>query len=164
MGPENQYGGAASSGRGRVYYLAAAVLALIGLGIFNDIRESRMATSGWTQAEATITRCTVKAEAGRVPQEYSAFVEYRFDVNGAVYTGGPAEVHRDKVYTSADEARAALRDGYPEGGKADVYYNPQNPVESGLGATDAPSIFWAVLFFCLAAAALSMARRPGERP
>ena len=141
-----------------MFYLGALVLALIGLGQFNQYQRARRAEAGWTSATGYITGHYVRRSSGRGPHSYSTYVNYDYDVNGTMYAAQPVEVNQNDLYMGEDSAYGALAKDFPQGGSITVYYDPYHPSDSSLGSIGAPRLTGPIVFFLLAGMAVFLGK------
>lgn len=145
------------------YYLVAGLAAVMGLVFLNDFRYALSVQKNWTRASGMVTENKVIAYRGRRSTSYSTFVSYSYAADGTVYEAGPLEINKSKLYFSEGSAEEDLRDNFPEGKSLDVYYNPLNHSESGLGLPGAAGLAAPIVFLLLAAGLVSFALHARER-
>ncbi|MHB0996600.1 MAG: DUF3592 domain-containing protein [Elusimicrobiales bacterium] len=132
------------------FYLAAAALVLLGYGQFKDYTRARAAQSGWTRTSGIVTEHKVRRLGTKSPHTYSTHLSYSYDINGDMHDAAPVEINKNKFYMSEDSAYGDLHEEFPRGGSITVYYDPDNPGDSSLGAAGAPGLAAPMVFFLLA--------------
>lgn len=141
------------------YYLAAGLLALMGLIFFNDFRYALAAQKNWAQASGRVTGNEVVTHHSRRSTSYNTFISYEYTAEGAGYSAGPVELNKFKLYFSEGGAQDDLDDSFPRGKIIKVYYNPSDPGQSSLGLAGAPGIAVPIAFFILAFGVVYVARQ-----
>ena len=151
---------ARKGGRWEAYAVAALLLAVAGWQ-FHLYHGAKAVEQGWEKVSGVVTANTVSALRGRggIPV-YAVYINYSYKVNGTPYTAGPVEVAKNAIHNSEDAAKEALAAAYPEGGPVDVYFDPQNPVESSLGEAGTGGLLMPAVFLIFALVALMYAREP----
>lgn len=140
------------------YYLAALFLAVMGLIFINDYRYALAAQQRWTEAAGRVTENKVTVRRHRRSTSYNSYISYSYNAAGTLYTAGPVELYKHKLYFSEGGAWEDLEDHFPEGKSIDVYYNPENHGESSLGLAGSPGLLVPLVFFVLAGAAFYAGR------
>lgn len=159
--PVSATGGAASGSGDSTwgYYLAAALLTLLGVTFLNDFRYALAAQTRWAQAAGRVTDNAVVVHRGRKSTSYNTFISYEYTAEGGSYSAGPLELNKFKLYFTEGGAQDDLDDNFARGKSITVYYNPSDPSESSLGLAGAPGIAVPIAFFLLAFGAVYVARQ-----
>lgn len=81
------------------------------------------------------------------------------DIDGIGNDGGAVEVYQHKFFFSDSDTQNTLNKNYPQGGSLRVYYDPNNPGESSLGAAGSSGLAAPVALFILAGGIVFLGRQ-----